>query len=87
MTQFLEGPAAPSLSRFDKEIRFLLCVIAIFCKYAWKIITFTNALEKILDKSNREPRKIWVDNGSEFYNRSMKPWLQDNDIELYSTDN
>ena len=23
--------------------------------------------------------------GSEFYNRSMKSWLQDNDIEMYST--
>ena len=23
--------------------------------------------------------------GSEFYNRSVKSWLQDNDIEMYST--
>ena len=28
-----------------------------------------------------------VDKGSEFYNRSMKSWLQDNDIEMYSTHN
>ena len=27
----------------------------------------------------------WVDKGSEFYNRSMKPWLKDNDTELYLT--
>ena len=32
-------------------------------------------------------KPIWVDKGSEFYNRSMKSWLQDNDIELYSTHN
>ena len=25
--------------------------------------------------------------GSEFYNRSMKSWLQDSDIEMYSTNN
>ena len=25
------------------------------------------------------------DKGSEFYNRSPKSWLQDNDIEIYST--
>ena len=25
--------------------------------------------------------------GSEYYNRSMKSWLQDNDIEMYSTHN
>ena len=28
---------------------------------------------------------IWVDKWSEFYNRSMKLWVQDNDIEMHST--
>ena len=27
---------------------------------------------------------MWVDKGSEFYNRSMKSWLQGQDIEMYS---
>ena len=31
--------------------------------------------------------KKWVNKGSEFYSRSVKQWLQDNDIELYSTHN
>ena len=31
--------------------------------------------------------QLWVDNGSDFYNRSMKSWLQYNDIEMYSTHN
>ena len=43
--------------------------------------------KKILDKSNCKPNKIWVNIGSEFYNRSMKSWLQDNNIEMYSTHN
>ena len=30
---------------------------------------------------------MWVDKGSEFYNRSMKSWLQDNNIEMYSMHN
>ena len=30
----------------------------------------------ILDESNRKPNKIWVDKGIEFYNRSMKLWLE-----------
>ena len=38
-------------------------------------------------QSNRKPNKIQVDKGSEFYNRSMKLWLQDNGIEMYSTYN
>ena len=53
-----------------------------------KVITITlNSFQKILNKSGRKPSKIWVDQGSEFYNRSMKSWLHDNEIEMYSTHN
>ena len=41
----------------------------------------------ILKESNRKPNKIWVDKESEFYNRSFKKSLKDNDIEIYSTNN
>ena len=34
-----------------------------------------------------KPNKIWVDKGSEFYNRLMKSWLEKNVIEMYSTHN
>ena len=47
----------------------------------------TNAFLKTLDESNHKPNKIWVDYGCKVYNRSMKSWLQDNDIEMYPTDN
>ena len=52
-----------------------------------KGISFTNAFQGILDGLKRKSNKIWVDKGSEFYNRSMKPWLEKNDIEIYSTYN
>ena len=52
-----------------------------------KGITITNAFQKTLKESNCKPNKIWVDEGSEFYNRSMKSWLEKNDIEMYSTHN
>ena len=45
----------------------------------------TTVFRKFLDESNRKPNKIWVDKGGKFYNRSMKSWLKDNDIEVYST--
>ena len=35
--------------------------------------------------SKRKPNKTWVDKGSDPYNRSMKPWLEENDIEMYSS--
>ena len=34
-----------------------------------------------------KPIKIWVDKGTEFYNRSMKSWLEKNALEMYSTHN
>ena len=49
-----------------------------------KGITITNAFQKILKESNHKPNKIWVDKCSEFYNRSMKFFLQNNNIEMYS---
>ena len=39
--------------------------------------------KKTLAESNRKPNKTWVDKGSEFYNKSMKSRLQDNEIEMY----
>ena len=82
------------ISKFNKGICFLLCVIDIFSKYAWviplkdkKVNTITNAFQNILFESNYKSDKTWVDKSSEFYNRSIKPWLQDNNIEMYSTHN
>ena len=82
------------ISKFNIRILFLLCVIDIFTKYAWVIplkdkkgIRIINAFQKILEESNRKPNKIWFDKGSEFYNRSMKSWLEKNDIEMFSTNN
>ena len=53
-----------------------------------KGVSTANRFQIILnDSNNREPRKIWVDKGSEFYNSSFKKWMQDNDIAMYSTHN
>ena len=60
-----------------------------YSKYGWVIplkdkkgITITNGFQKILNKPGRTPNKIWVDRGSEFYNRSMKLWLEIDDREM-----
>ena len=58
--------------------------------FLWKIkkaLTFTNAFPKVLNESKRKPNKIWVDKDSEFYNRSLKLFFQNNDIEMYWTHN
>ena len=43
--------------------------------------------KKFLDESNCKLNEILADKGSEFYNRSMKSFFQNNDIEIYSANN
>ena len=43
--------------------------------------------KKISNESNFKLNTICVHKGSEFYNRSMKSWLESNVIEMYSTHN
>ena len=69
-------------------------MINLFSKYAWivplkdkKGVTIVSAFKVILDNLKRKPKKIWVDQGSEFYNSSFKKWLKENHIEMYSTYN
>ena len=93
-----------SLSKKSKGIKYLLCAIDLFSKYAFVVplkdkkgIIIVNAFNKIIKQSNRrakgtsaqhvKPNKIWVDQGSDFYNRVFKKWLSDNDIIMYSTFN
>ena len=66
----------------------------IYSKYAWavtlkdkEVITNTNAFQNIIDESKRKPNKIFVDKDSEFYNRPMKSWLQEHNIDIYLTHN
>ena len=53
-----------SLSKYDKEIRYLLCKIDFFSKYAWVVslkgkrgISIVNAYKKIISRG-RKPSKI-----------------------------
>ena len=83
-----------SLSKQNKGIRYLLCAIDLYSKYAFVVplkdkkgISIVNAFNKIIKQSNRKPNKIWVGQGREFYNRIFKKCLSDNDIIMYSTFN
>ena len=64
-----------------------------FTKYVWVVplkdkkgTSIVNSFQKIISKG-RKPNKIWVDQGSEFYNNSFKDFLKINNIEMYSTYN
>ena len=81
-----------SLSKYNKGIKYLLCVIDFFSNYAWVVlikvktgVRIVNAFKEILNDSNRKPNKIWVDQGSEIHNNSSKYFLKVNNIEMYLT--
>ena len=83
-----------SLSKFNKGFKYLLCTIDLFSKYAWVIpikykkgTSIVNAFKKTVSKGKWKPNKIWVDQGSEFYNQSFKDFLKISNIEMYSTYN
>ena len=82
-----------SLSKYNKGIKYLLCAIDLFSKYAWVVpikdkkgTSIVNAFQKIISEG-RKPNKIWVDQGGEFYNKLFKRFLKINNIEIYSTYN
>ena len=82
------------ISKFNEGIKYLLCAIDLFSKYAFVVplkdkkgTTIVNAFQSILNNSKRKPNKIWVHQGSEFYNIHFKKWLKDNNTEMYSTHN
>ena len=80
------------LNKYNKRINYFLCEIDLFIKNA-SVITLKDKkelvllmhLKKIISKE-RKPNKIWVGQGSEFYNNSFKEFLKIN-IEMYSTYN
>ena len=75
-----------SLSKCNKGIKYLLCAIDLFSKYAWfvpikdkKGISIVNEFKKIIS-DGRKPDKLWVDKGSEYYNKSFKDFLKINKV-------
>ena len=83
-----------SLSSKNKNVKYLLCAIDFFTKYAWvKHLkdkngkTVLNAFTEKVNESNCKPNNLWVDQGRKFYNKLMQEWLDQNDILMYPTHN
>ena len=81
-------------TRQNKGYKFILVVLDVFSRYAWarplknktgKEVAM--AIEDILQEDGRKPRKLWTDQGTEFYNVNVAHVLKTNKIELYSTHN
>ena len=78
-----------SLSKYNKGIKYLMRTIDIFTNYAGVVplkdkkgTSIVNAFPKIISQE-RKPNKMWVDQGSEFYNNSFKKFLKISKIEVH----
>jgi len=81
-----------SLKEYNNGNKYILVVVDAFSKYAWctplkdkSSATVLNSLKEIIEKSGKQPKFIWVDKGTEFYNKDFKKWADSKDITIYST--
>ena len=82
------------IREYIKLFWFLLFVIDILSKCVWvvpvnskRVVTITNAFQKILDEPNSKPNIIWLNKDSEVYSKLIKSCRYDNDIEIYAVFN
>lgn len=76
------------MSNYNKENHFSLYVTYIFSKYTWLVylkekrsMEISNVFFFKIDESKRK------NESSEFYNKSIKLWLQDNNMKIYPRHN
>lgn len=81
-----------SLAQSNDGYKYILMVIDCFSKYAWCIplknktsLLVTQAMENILLKSQRKPKHLQTDFGTEFYNKEFKKLMKERNINHYST--
>ena len=66
-----------SLSKYNKNYKFIFTIIDSHTKYAWAIPlkdesgkSTTTAFKKLIENEKRKPQKVWSDRGKEFYNQT-----------------
>ena len=81
-----------SLSKYNKNYKFIFTIIDNYTEYAWAIPlkdksgkSTTTAFKKLIETSKRKPDKIWSDRGKEFYNKTFLDFLKEQNIHIYST--
>ena len=72
--------------------KYMLNVVDVFSRFAWSEPLKTksakevlDAFKKIVSEAHKPPIRFWVDQGTEFYNSSMKAYLKKTGTVMYST--
>ena len=83
----------PKYAKQNNGYKYILNVIDVFSKFVWIAVTkkkdkktISNAFEDIIEKSNRQPEKLWSDGGGEYDNHYFRAMLKKYNIEPYRTE-
>ena len=79
------------ISKANGGITYLLILRDTFSKYLWVVPlrsksgkALAEAFKHVYQDSKRRPNELWVDEGTEFYNREVRQVLDSYNITLYS---
>ena len=82
-----------ALSDENDNCNYILMIVDVMSKYGWArplLSKSGKALKEALEDVFKEgilPKKIWADQGTEFYNKDVKAFLKKHKVSLYSTGN
>lgn len=83
-----------TLSKYNDDFRYLLCVIDVFSRYAWVVplkdktsSALVQGFNKIFKMSNRIPSSLQTDKGKEFLNHGFQKFLKTHNIHYFTTEN
>jgi hypothetical protein len=72
--------------------KYLLNVIYLFSRYAWSIPlkdksapVMIYAFKSLFSVIKRDPKHLWIDRGTEFYNTQVKSLMKQHNVKMYST--
>ncbi|MCP4099634.1 MAG: DDE-type integrase/transposase/recombinase, partial [Planctomycetaceae bacterium] len=82
-----------SKAKYNDGYTFILTCIDCFSKYAWAIpimskhgVEIVESLKHIFRTSTRKPKRLQTDKGKEFLNTKVHRFLQENEIQLFTTE-
>lgn len=67
----------------NEDYKYVLFVVDVYSRYAFarklkdkKAITVKNEIISVIEEANAFPEKVWVDKGTEFYNKDLKAFFK-----------
>jgi transposase InsO family protein len=77
-----------NIKNSNNNLHFILNIIDVYSRFVWSFPLKNKKAESILNALESMPtacRFFWVDKGKEFYNKDVKKWTKEHNVDMYST--